>query len=544
MKKYGIYLLYPPTVDLRKEGLGRYLAAFLKGVENKENIRFKIVCPSWSKEGLRELFESENVSIETFDILSPKLEPVVLKLHRFIIKNSGKKKKRRFKFSFVRNFFDDAVDEIIEFLIGVDSVFKAFVLLIFLLLLFPFGVVFIFIFATINIFKKITGYFFKSSLTRRIYRKINQVLSILSVPKKSQWIFKLYKKMELNEIKRIHAIIDEMDEIEAWYCPTAFWPSFNKIKAPRLMCVPDVVLEEFPIGFSNAIDERGKTAYLGVANAIFGGDNFVTYSEKVKWDTLVNNYYISPEKIKVVNHAPNKLDNHLEFEGFKEQESMVEQYCRTKVSEAIYRSFSNSYVHGFDSDNFKFIFYASQARPNKNIISLLRAYMYLLRNRGIEHKLILTGNIDAIDSIENFVLENKLTDDVRFLHGLSIKELASFYKIADLAVNPSLSEGGCPFTFTEALSVGTPVVMSRIKVAEEVIDDERVQEVTFFDPYDWMSIAHKIEWALAHKEEVLNVQLDFFKKLSTRTWEDVVSEHLDILDEISLKNTAKDACNG
>jgi len=52
--------------------------------------------------------------------------------------------------------------------------------------------------------------------------------------------------------------------------------------------------------------------------------------------------------------------------------------------------------------------------------------------------------------------------------------IAACYKLADLAVNPSLSEGGFPFTFTEALSVGTPVVMARIPVTEEIIPGQHI----------------------------------------------------------------------
>ena len=44
-------------------------------------------------------------------------------------------------------------------------------------------------------------------------------------------------------------LINARKDIAAWYSPTAFWPSFNDIPAPRLMCVPDVVPTEFPVGF-------------------------------------------------------------------------------------------------------------------------------------------------------------------------------------------------------------------------------------------------------------------------------------------------------
>ena len=69
LKKYGIYLAFPPMTDLRSEGLGRYLAMFLKGAESLENTRFIIVCPSWSRKSLRDLFESEKICMDAIDIV-------------------------------------------------------------------------------------------------------------------------------------------------------------------------------------------------------------------------------------------------------------------------------------------------------------------------------------------------------------------------------------------------------------------------------------------------------------------------------------------
>ncbi len=58
------------------------------------------------------------------------------------------------------------------------------------------------------------------------------------------------------ESERMLAIIDDMKDIHAWYSPTAFWESFTQINAPKLMCVPDVVLTRFPGGFSQIGGER------------------------------------------------------------------------------------------------------------------------------------------------------------------------------------------------------------------------------------------------------------------------------------------------
>ena len=57
VKTYGIYIAYAPTIDLRGEGLGRYLASFLRGAAERRDVDFVIACPSWAQIMLDELFE-------------------------------------------------------------------------------------------------------------------------------------------------------------------------------------------------------------------------------------------------------------------------------------------------------------------------------------------------------------------------------------------------------------------------------------------------------------------------------------------------------
>jgi glycosyltransferase involved in cell wall biosynthesis len=181
------------------------------------------------------------------------------------------------------------------------------------------------------------------------------------------------------------------------------------------------------------------------------------------------------------------------------------------------------------------LFYASQFRPNKNLVMLLEAYRYLLRERFIHHKLILTGDPTLYPPVLDFVRRYGLSKEVLFLHGLTTPELAACYYLADLAVNPSLSEGGCPFTLTEALSVDTPVVMARIPVTEEVIQDPILQEMMLFDPYDYKDASSRIEWALKNRDALLSVQREVYAKLQKRTWRDVVDEYVAILDRLGTE---------
>lgn len=542
IKKYGIYLSYAPGVDLRHEGLGRYLAAFLKGTSSRSDVRFVLVCPSWSRKSLEALFASEGVLKEQFEMLSPSKEPLILRFYEAL--NSYKRRAKKIGFSqrilekaaqlrsrvtrYVEDRFikSESFFELLPiFFMGLVGVLLGLILSPILLL----GIVYLlFIKAKSRVKKLLVPYL----------RQLSRIRAAFGDPKEDAFILRLYQGMEYAESERMLKLVNGLHDVQAWYSPTAFWPAFNKIQKPRLMCVPDVVLADFSVGFSTVAGNRFLKVFQAVEEAIYSGQHFVTYSDAVKWETLVARYSVHASNVSVVHHAPNSLSQWVGVVGTLDADKSSISYSHKLLRSALAKSFNPTYSAKFANESVGFLFYASQFRPNKNVLSLLKAYEYLLRGKFIGHKLIMTGNPNGMPEIKNFIKDNFLENDVLCLHGLTVQELAACYKLAVLAVNPTLSEGGCPFTFTEALSVGTPVAMSRIPVAEEVLDDEKLQELTLFNPYDWKDIASHIEFSLKNRQEILSVQQDFYKKLSLRTWGDVVNEHVDILDRIS---TAADA---
>lgn len=542
VRHYGIYLAYPPTIDMRAEGLGRYFASFLKGAEGLNDIQFTIVCPSWTKKTLASLFESEQVSSEIYRIVAPEGAPYALRVFEAIRRYRGRQKRqgwisriaqrtgrigeRLWERLTERAMAVHDVITLTQFLI--ESAGVIIFLVFFACFALPFALLFVFGRAVALIAYRLGAVF------RGKWRALlERVLVALSAPQDDSWMLRLFDKMQQEEMRRMRAKIDALKDVRAWYCPTAFWPSFHDIKAPRLMCLPDVVLADFPAGFSSVGGDRFLSTFESVELAIRRGEHFVTYSQAVKWNTLVDRYAVAASKITVVPHAPNLLNRKVEISGLPDAEAASRHYCQTLLRGALQRSTNAGYTATFQNDNVRFLFYASQFRPNKNVLMLLRAFEFLLRKRYFGRKLILTGHPERMPEIGRFVIDHRLENDVIFLHGLNTSELAACYKLADLAVNPTLSEGGCPFTFTEALSLGTPVVMSRIPVTEEVLLDPQLQDVTFFDPFDWSDCAKRIEWAVTHRDELLKFQLDAYATLCKRTWTDVVAEHVKVLEEIS-----------
>jgi len=541
VKKYGIYLGYPPTVDLRAEGLGRHLAEFLKGTHGRNDVHFVVACPSWMRSNLYQLCEACNIPFDALEIISPSSKPLLLSAYQKYTSLKSKSRTARKKNSLrarFRQFREHLAVNIESRLVGTRSVPLAAVL----------GILFAVILFTRLLAHQLGDGFL---LVRKVIKKIGRVFSgnRVSRPRslnsetgphtleKDSLIVRLYRLMEESEANLMRRLIEARTDISAWYSPTAFWPHFNKISAPRLMCVPDVVLTDFPTGFATAAGNRLLENFRFVENAIHGGEHFVTYSNITKWHTLVNRYGADPATVFVVPHGANRLDDLVSVSGFPDNEAATDTHCRNLFKSALQKAVNNVYDNVSLSSKVRFIFYASQFRPNKNILSLLRAYEYLVKRRFVGHKLILTGKPLDVSEIRRFVIDRNLENDVLCLHGLSEEELAACYRLADLAVNPSLSEGGCPFTFAEALSVGTPAMMARIPVTEEVIVDPALQELMLFDPYDWTDIAKKIEWGLNNIELLRLKQQPFYEQIAQRTWRCVVDEYVDILDRISLQRS-------
>lgn len=530
-------MVYPPSTSLRSEGLGRHLAEFLYAAQSRNDISFVIACPSWLRAELLRLFAEFNIHPETFLVISPIRQPWVLSIYELLY-SLRNKPTRKSKFTCIREYLSTIISRLIFrislWLAGArnrEDIALVAVSTIMLAVLSPFILV-----------TKLALFFIQKLvlIPRKYSFRLIRIMNSFRLSSMFDILLTyLYPLMTEAEAVMLVDMINDRDDVISWYSPTAFWPWFNKIKAPHCMCVPDVVLTAFPVSFALSGNARMVEAFNRIGHSIRSGTHFITYSETVKWNTLVNEYQVHPNSINVIRHGSNCMDKQISDGITVLGSSISNSFCYSLFKSALSKSCNPNALTGGLNVKFKFIFYASQIRPNKNVLSLLKAYEYLLRKKNIAHKLVLTGNPKSISSVSDFIMDNNLQYDVIFLNGISNRELAACYRLADLAVNPSFSEGGCPFTFTEALSVSTPVVMAQIAVTEEIIVDSELHQLMLFDPYEWKDMAERIEWALNNLGYLLKVQSPHYEKLAARTWRNVVDDHIVLFDEIAKEHSSK-----
>ena len=133
----------------------------------------------------------------------------------------------------------------------------------------------------------------------------------------------------------------------------------------------------------------------------------------------------------------------------------------------------------------RFLLYAGNVKPHKNLERLIDAFARLRQNGFDDIKLLITGSeVSRYATLRHAVHRYNLHQHVRFLGFLSADTLATLYHLADAFVFPSLYEGfGLPPL--EAMASGTPVLTSNVSSLPEVVDDAAL----LVDPYDPESIA-------------------------------------------------------
>lgn len=548
--KIGIFLGYGPQVTLVKEGLGRYLAGLIKGFISN-GVEVTIACPHWQLESLEDLLKNFSIDENNIKWISPVDDPPVWKLYQLLIKPKkvfrlkecikawGKAKIKWLLYEFASTItLQDFIRTFLPYIIlGILLLPLALIC----------GVLYYVYKGLAFVIQKVGNLF--SSISRKI------ITDKFDIMKLKDFRNERFQRLQLSMFKQMSNSVNEwlIDKINKqqkctlWFIPSIFWPQVNDIRYTTVINAPDLVSEEFPIGFAEL--GNASLAIQECRETIENGRYFVTYCEYLKRSLLENEYLVNSENVAAIPHMNNDMSEYITIDpslikSIRSTKDMSREFAKILIHKLHPLCCTPGYPLKTNWDEAQYIFYPSQIRPNKNVLSLIKAYKYLLREKFLPFKLVMTGNPLYLPMISGFITENELQNDIIFFFNIPSQDLAALYKCADLVVNPTLYEGGFPFTFGEGMSVGTPSIMSRIPQTQDVLEPAGLEDV-MFDPYDWCDIAKKIEYWLPRCEELYQKELPLYNEMAKRTPEVVAGEYMnafqkfidmDRLESVNKKN--------
>lgn len=522
MKHLGIFLGYAPNQRLRKEGLGRLLAFLISGMLKNPDVIITIAHPCWFKDEVALLLKDHCVDVSRIRFLSPSSLPYALRLSRAFkpiqepvdlvatIRKLG-----------IRSRITRLGETLFGALATCDTPIKA-------LLIFPPLFLFCIIASVLLVFLLPVAMI---ALAARAARKgcsnaIHKVSALWAqrFPHYPLTMLRrnIYDIALGNELKRLTALINTQSHIQAWLTPTLFWHEVKDITARKVVVAPDIVFMEYPTQYASTYSENVFNRQM---KTLAAANHFITYSAYVRDEQLGHNVGVSPSTVSVIRHGRTSLEEYLSLGG-----SILKPEDRLERAIEILRHYSwGSLRHHPHWRNQRiwqtpYLFYSSQARPNKNIFMLLRLIRWLTQEQRRNLRLILT--CAPSPRMEHYIFEHKLESVVLFMHDVPSEVLAALNACAALSITPTLFEGGFPFTFCEAFSVGTPSLLSNIPVIREVTDklSPELRACTLFDPYNIEDLKTKTLWALAHRAELLALQQELYD--AHPPWDQVAADYI------------------
>ncbi len=225
--------------------------------------------------------------------------------------------------------------------------------------------------------------------------------------------------------------------------------------------------------------------------SVFRAEKIFTLSLDAK-NELIDHYRANPNKVVVIYESGTLEDTRKNFSG--------KEFAQIKQRQP-------------------YILYVGNVHPHKNVESLILA-MKIIHQTDKKLRLILLGpDPFFLSRLEKFISQEKAENLVEIIGYVNNDKIAAWYHFAQAFVTASKMEGfGIPPL--EAMSVGTPVILSDIPVFREINGNA----AEFFDFRDPEKIAAKIKAVLADKDRLQEMVTLGYKQAAKYSWKKLVTE--------------------
>ncbi len=228
-----------------------------------------------------------------------------------------------------------------------------------------------------------------------------------------------------------------------------------------ILTIHDLSFERWPETFSRK--RRWWHFFVNPRRLVQRANEIWTVSDSTRSD-LVDFYGVQKEKVKVKNLFEAKI-----ISGTNKLDERRKREVRKKYNLPD-----------------KFALYLGTIEPRKNILTLLKTFVYLWEKKLIDQrcKLVLAGQLGwKYGEVVKFIEKSPWRRNIILTEFIESKDKRCLYAMAELFVYPSLFEGfGIPVL--EAMATGTPVIAGDNSSLPEVIgsagimvDVERIDEL-------------------------------------------------------------------
>lgn len=293
----------------------------------------------------------------------------------------------------------------------------------------------------------------------------------------SHWFWK-----KLASIWRQAPIVEQIvkDKVEIYHGLSGEIPrNIHKKGIKTVVTIHDLIFVRYPELYK-PIDR--KIYFNKFKYAAKNADKIIAISEQTKRD-IVDFLKVDKKKITVVYQGCHAV--------FKEAYT-------TKEKEAVRKKFELPD---------KYILNVGTIEERKNLLNIVKSIT------KIDVNLVVVGRkTDYFNRVEKYIHDHNLEDRIYFLEGVSMKELATLYQMADIFVYPSVFEGfGIPII--EALYSKTPVITTNSGVFPEAGG----MHATYVEHNDVQQLEKEIVHLLSNeklREEKIKESYQFVQKFN------------------------------
>lgn len=267
-----------------------------------------------------------------------------------------------------------------------------------------------------------------------------------------------------------------------------------------VITIHDLAFLQFP----NMLTRESARYYGQIDEAVRSADHIIAVSESTKKD-IIRLLGVSDKQITVIYEAANPVFRPLD---------------RAQAARWAEAQF------GIVGD---FALFLGTIEPKKNLGTLFKAYRQLLDTYHIDARLVVAGARgwlyeDVFAEVEKLGLEQEIV----FLGRPSDDDLLQLYNAATVLVHPSLYEG-FGLTPLEAMTCGTPVIVSNVSSLPEVVGDAGL----LVDPEDVEHMAVAM-WRVLQTQELQQELRDKgLQRASNFSWAKTAKQTLDLYHQLN-----------